>query len=178
MTEEEIMKLWALQQAFRSRVMASKRLMKAARSQLKELLSAARWSIHESLHVTDDSDSEDKRSNAVHGLGRRQLLTDESDMWRHIIERQGWMLTSCELCICREELKEDFSFKHPEHGSGQEWKEAAAGYCKAMDRNSGLSISARYGHIRSGDLHLTLMCTNIKQSGSSLMNKLGSDGQH
>lgn len=44
MTEEEIMKLWALQQAFRSRVMASKRLMKAARSQLKELLSAARWS--------------------------------------------------------------------------------------------------------------------------------------
>ena len=45
MTEEDLMRLWGLQQDFRSRVMASKRLMRAARSQLKELLSAARWSV-------------------------------------------------------------------------------------------------------------------------------------
>ena len=41
-TEEEMMKLWGLQRDFRSKVMGSKRLMRAARSQLKDLLSAAR----------------------------------------------------------------------------------------------------------------------------------------
>ena len=36
------------------------------------------------------------------------------------------------MCLCREELKEDLALK-AELGSAQEWREAAAGYRKAMD---------------------------------------------
>ena len=36
------------------------------------------------------------------------------------------------MCLCRDELKEASS-PESELGSAQEWREAAAGYCKGMD---------------------------------------------
>ena len=75
MTEEEMLKLWALQQAFRSRVMASKRLMRAARSQLRELLSAARWSIH-LINVSDDCGVKTKELQYMNG--KAPFLADHS----------------------------------------------------------------------------------------------------
>ena len=36
------------------------------------------------------------------------------------------------MCVCREELKEAAASRS-EHSSSQEWEEAAAEYCKAMD---------------------------------------------
>ena len=37
------------------------------------------------------------------------------------------------MCVCREELKEA-SALDSEHGSPREWREAAAEYCKVMNK--------------------------------------------
>ena len=72
MTEDERIKLWGLQQDFRSSLLASKHLMRAARTQLKELLSAARWSTDA---ITFDKGQWYQDEGAtIHGCEQRHFL--------------------------------------------------------------------------------------------------------
>ena len=86
MTEEEMIKLWGLQQDFKSRLLASKHLMRAARSQLKELLSAARWSTD--AIKRDQKQWYQDEDATLHGWEHSHFLQIIS-LWRHITDRQG-----------------------------------------------------------------------------------------
>lgn len=46
LTEEDMTKVWSLQRGFKTKIMESKRLMKTARSQFKQLLFEARYHLH------------------------------------------------------------------------------------------------------------------------------------